>query len=317
MALYLKEEEVAGLLDMPSVLAAVEAVMAAHARGEVVDYPRQRVRLPTSITHMLQGAVPDKRLTGFKVYTSSGGRARFWVHVFDSDTGEPVAVLEADTLGMMRTGAAGGVAAKYLARPDAKIAAIVGAGWQAQGQALALAETLPIETFRVAARTPEHVRAFCETMARRTGRQFVPAESVEAAVRGADVVVTVTTSPKPVLDADWLSEGVHLNAAGSNSLARQELPEKAVLRADLICVDSREVALREAGDLLPALEKGRTRPGLWAELGEVIAGMRPGRAHERQITLFESQGMAIQDLAVAALVLERARERGLGHPLPY
>ena len=116
MALYLTEEEVAGLLDMPSVLAAVEAVMAAHARGEVVDYPRQRVRLPTSITHMLQGAVPDKRLTGFKVYTSSGGRARFWVHVFDSDTGEPVAVLEADTLGMMRTGAAGGAGTHHAQR---------------------------------------------------------------------------------------------------------------------------------------------------------------------------------------------------------
>jgi ornithine cyclodeaminase len=145
----------------------------------------------------------------------------------------------------------------------------------------------------------------------------VPAASAEDAVRGSDVIVTVTTSPKPLFDADWLAAGTHITAAGSNSLARQELSEAAVRRADLICVDSRDVAQREAGDLMPLLEKGRTHPGRWVELGEVVAGIRPGRSGADQITLFESQGMAIQDLAVAVRVLARARERGLGTPLPY
>jgi len=317
MALYLREDEVGSLLDMPLVLDAVERVMAAHGRGETVDYPRQRVRLPATITHLLQGGVPDLNVSGFKVYTSAGGRARFWVHLFDATSGDPLAVLEADRLGMMRTGAAGGVAAKWLARPDARVAGVFGAGWQAQGQILALCAVRPIERVKVFARNRDRLAAFCAQMSETTGRDVVPAASAEDAVRGSDVIVTITTSPKPLFDADWLAAGTHITAAGSNSLARQELSEAAVRRADLICVDARDVAQREAGDLMPLLEKGRTQPGRWVELGEVVAGIRPGRAGADQITLFESQGMAIQDLAVAIGVLARARERGLGTPLPY
>jgi len=317
MTLYLKEEEVGSVLDMPMALDAVEQVMAAHGRGETVDYPRQRVRLPATMTHLLQGGVPALNLSGLKVYTSAGGRARFWVHLFDATTGDPVAVLEADRLGMMRTGAAGGVAAKWLARPDARVAGVFGAGWQAQGQVLALCAVRPIERVKVFARNAERLAAFCAQMSRETGRAVVPAASAEETVRGSDIVVTITSSPKPLFDADWLGEGTHITAAGSNSLARQELSEAAVRRAAVICVDSREVAVREAGDLMPLLEKGRTQPGRWVELGEVVAGVRPGRTSPEQITLFESQGMAIQDIAVAARVVARARERGLGCALPY
>ncbi|NMG77404.1 ornithine cyclodeaminase family protein [Aromatoleum diolicum] len=317
MTLYLKEEEVGSVLDMQMALDAVEQVMAAHGRGETVDYPRQRVRLPATMTHLLQGGVPALNLSGLKVYTSGGGRARFWVHLFDATNGDPVAVLEADRLGMMRTGAAGGVAAKWLARPEARIAGVFGSGWQAQSQVLALCAVRPIERVKVFARNPERLTAFCERMSRETGREVVPAASAEETVRGSDVVVTITNSPKPLFDADWLSEGLHITAAGSNSLARQELSEAAVRRAAVICVDSREVAVREAGDLMPLLEKGRTQPGRWVELGEVVAGIRPGRTAPEQITLFESQGMAIQDIAVAARVVALARERGLGCALPY
>lgn len=317
MAFYLNEEEVGRVLDMPLALEAVEAVMAAHGRGEVVDYPRQRVRLPTSMTHLLQGGVPALQLSGLKVYTTAGGKARFWVHLFDAVSGEPVAVLEADRLGMMRTGAACGVAAKWLAREDARVAAVLGAGWQAEGQVLALCQVRPFDVVRVFARRQEPLAAFCARLSQATGRAVLPAASAEAAVRGADVVATITTSPKPLVDADWLAPGMHINAAGSNSLVRQELPEAAVRRADLICVDARETALREAGDLLPLLEKGRTHAGRWVELGEVICGVRPGRKAATDITLFESQGMAIQDIALAARVVERARALGLGTALPY
>lgn len=318
MAIYLNESQVAELLDIDSALAAVESVMAEHARGEAVDEPRQRVRLPGSITHMLQGGVPSLGLTGFKVYTTAGGRARFWVHLFDAANGAPVAVLEADRLGMVRTGASNGVAAKWLARADARIAGVFGAGWQAESQILALCAVRPIERFKVFARNRERLDAFCARMSALAGRAVVPAASAEDTVRGSDIVVTVTTSPKPLFDAQWLAEGTHVNAAGSNSLARQELSEAAVRRAHVICVDARATALREAGDLLPLLEKGRTQPGQWLELGEIVAGMRAGRRSDDQITLFESQGMAIQDIALAARVLERARTAGVaGTRLPY
>lgn len=319
MAIYLNESEVASLVDMPMALDAVEQVMAAHARGEVVDCPRQRVRLPTSITHLLQGGVPAVNLTGFKVYTSAGGRARFWVHLYDATTGAPVAVLEADRLGMMRTGAAGGVAARWLARPDARVAGVFGAGWQAEGQILALCAVRALERVKVFARDRERLVAFCERMSGLCAKPVVPAADARDAVCGSDIVVTVTNSPKPLFDEAWLDEGTHINAAGSNSLARRELTEGAVRRAEIVCVDARETALREAGDLLPLLEKGRTQPGRWVELGEVIVGMRAGRTSASQITLFESQGMAIQDIALAARVLERLRTggAGVGTPLPY
>jgi ornithine cyclodeaminase len=317
MAVYLNEEEVTALLDMPMAIDAVEQVMAAHARGEVIDYPRQRVRLPGSITHMLQGGVPAVNLTGFKVYTSAGGRARFWVHLFDATTGEAVAVLEADRLGMIRTGAAGGVAARHLARSDAAVAGVFGAGWQAEGQILALCAVRPLECIKVYARNQARLAAFCERMSASTGCMIVPSPSAEETVRGSDVVVTITTSPKPLFDADWLEPGVHINAAGSNSLARQELSEATVRRADVVCVDARETAVREAGDLMPLLEKGRTHPGRWVELGEVITGARPGRTAPDQITLFESQGMAVQDIALAARVLQALPAHGMGTALPY
>jgi ornithine cyclodeaminase len=136
-------------------------------------------------------------------------------------------------------------------------------------------------------------------------------------VRGSDVVVTITTAARPVFDGDWLAEGAHVTAAGSNSLIRQEIDESAVRRAAVVCVDSRATALREAGDLLPALEKGRLQEGQLAELGEILAGTRPGRRDARQITLFESQGMAIQDLALALRLVAKARQQGLGTELPY
>ena len=317
MALYLNEAEVTRLLDMPSVIAAVESVMAEHGQGEVIDFPRQRVRLPKSITHMLQGGVPSVNLTGFKVYTSAGGRARFWVHLFDASNGDPVAVLEADRLGMMRTGAAGGVAARWLAREDVQCAGVFGAGWQAESQILALCAVRKFRQVKVYARDRERLDAFCARMTALCETEVVAAASAEETVRGSGVIVTITTSSKPLFEAEWLEPGVHITAAGSNSLIRQELSEATVRRADVICVDARDTATRESGDLLPLLEKGRTWPGRWVELGEVIAGVRPGRQSAAEITLFESQGMAIQDLAVAADVLMRARAEGLGVALPY
>jgi len=317
MTLYLNEREVGSVLDIGMAMDAVETVMAAHARGEAIDYPRQRVRMPGSITHMLQGGVPALNLSGFKVYTSTREGARFWVHLFDAANGDPVAVLEANRLGMMRTGAAGGIAAKWLARENARTAGVFGAGWQAEGQVLALCAARPLERVRVFARHRDRLEDFCRRLSQMTGRRVEAADSAEMTVRDADILVTITTSAKPLFDADWLSPGTHITAAGSNSLARQELSTAAVRRAEVICVDSRETALREAGDLLPALEKGQTMPGRWVELGEVIAGMRAGRDSAGQITLFESQGMAVQDIALAARVLERAVAQGLGTPLPY
>ena len=317
-ALYITEAEVAAHIDIQTAIDVVANIMPAYVRGEVVDYPRQRVRLPRSMMHMLQAGIPALNLTGYKAYTSAGGKARFWVHLYDATTGEAVAVIEADLLGMLRTGAAGGVAAQALARPDSQSVALFGAGWQAEGQVRALAALFPkLARIQVSARDAGKIAQFCERMKAATGLDIHPAPSAEAAVREADIVVTITTSPKPLFEAEWLRAGTHITAAGSNSLVRREISEATLKRVDVICVDSREVALREAGDLLPLLEKGRSHPGRWVELGELLAGWRPGRSNAEEITLFESQGMGVMDIALAARVLERVRAAGGGTPLPY
>jgi ornithine cyclodeaminase len=226
-------------------------------------------------------------------------------------------VLAADALGMMRTGAAGGLAARCLARPESAVAGVFGAGWQAQSQIEALCRVRPIERVKLYCRDEERRRAASADFSRRFGIEIVPAASAEETVRGSDIVVTITPSSRPVFDGDWLEEGAHVTAAGSNSLIRQEIDETTVRRAGVVCVDGRATALREAGDLLPALEKGRLQEGQLAELGELLTGTRPGRRDPRQITLFESQGMAIQDLALAVRLVALARQKGLGSELPY
>ncbi len=312
MALFLTEADVRRLLTMDMALAAVEAAHRAHALGRAIDIPRQRTRVPTASLHILQGALLDENVMGYKAYTTSKAGARFLVHLFDAADGRLQAVIEADFLGMMRTGAAGGIAAKHLSRPEAATVGLIGAGWQAQGQLEALCKVRKIEQVRLFSRDPEKRRAASADFARRCGVEAVPADSAEAAVRDSDIVVTVTTSGTPVVRGEWLAAGTHINAAGSNAPIRRELDEEAVGRAALVCVDSRATALREAGDLLPALEKGRLHAGQMVELGEIVAGLRPGRSDARAITLFESQGMAIQDLAVARRLVDLAGERGIG-----
>jgi ornithine cyclodeaminase len=149
-------------------------------------------------------------------------------------------------------------------------------------------------------------------MRRKLSLDVIPAASAEDCVKGSDVVVTITTSATPVFDGEWIAPGTHVNAAGSNSLLRREIDEATVLKANPVVVDSRPSAMKEAGDLLPSLEKGRLHAGALVELGEIIAGIRPGRTNREQVTLFESQGMAMQDLIIASDIVRLAREKGVG-----
>jgi alanine dehydrogenase len=312
MALLLRESDVEKLLTMKLALELIERVHREYSAGQAIDVPRERTRLPKAALHILQGAVPSAGVFGYKAYTSSREGVRFLVYGFSAERGNLDVVVEANRLGMMRTGAAGGVAAKWLARPDARVAGVFGAGWQAEGQLEALAAVRPLERVKVWSRTAQKLEKFCARMRARLSIDVAPAASPDDAVRGADIVVTITTSATPVFSGESLAPGTHVNAAGSNSLLRQEIDEATVRRSDPIVVDSRPSAQKEAGDLLPALEKGRLHVGALTELGEVIAGTRPGRTSAEQITLFESQGMAIQDLILAAELARLARARGMG-----
>lgn len=316
MALFLSENDVKQILTVEMALAGVESAHRDLALGQALDTPRARTRLPQTVLHILQGGLPAQGILGYKAYTSNRSGNRFLVHLFDAASGQLKAIIEADYLGMIRTGAASGVAAKWLAKPGSTIAGVFGAGWQAEGHVRAICAALPLECVKVFSRKTERLQAFCERLSAITGVAVVPAESAEATVRGSDLIGTVTTAAQPLFDAAWLEPGMHINAAGSNALIRQELSEAAVRRCDLLTVDAVPTALAEAGDLLPLLEKGRLHSRQLLELGEIIVGRHAGRASSEQITLFESQGMAIQDLAVALRVLAVAEASGMGCELP-
>ena len=315
MALFLTENDVKQVLTVAMALEAVESAHRDLALGQAQDTPRARTRLPQTVLHILQGALPAQGVLGYKAYTSNRSANRFLVHLFDAATGGLLAVIEADYMGMIRTGAASGVAARWLARPDAKVAGVFGAGWQAEGHVQAICAALPLERVKVCSRKADKLAAFCARMSEATGVAVVPA-GAEEAVRDSDLVGTVTTAAQPLFETDWLAPGVHINAAGSNALIRQELSEATLRRASLLAVDAVPTALTEAGDLLPLLEKGRLYSRQLVELGDIIVGSHAGRTDAEQVTIFESQGLAIQDLAVGLRVLAAARERGLGIELP-
>jgi len=311
MALLLTEADVDRLFTMQDALEAVEIAFRHLAEGKAVNQPRRRVRLPGGFLHLMAGADWDLGVTGFKAYTTAR-TAHFVVNLYDARSGELLAVMEADRLGQVRTGAATGVATKYMARPDARVLALIGAGKQARTQAEAVCAVRPIQEVRVYSRTPEHRESFAREMEPRLGVPIRPVDSAESAVRGADIVVTITNSREPVLQGTWLEPGTHINAAGSNHWMRREVDEETLRRADLIVVDDRENARLECGELIWAVERGVL---LWEgvqELRDVVAGRVPGRPSPSAITLFESQGLAIEDLTSAWLIYRKALEQGVG-----
>jgi len=312
MALLLTEADVERLLTMELALEAVEEAFREQAEGRAINEPRRRLRVPRVTLHVMSAAVLVRGVLGLKAYTSFSGGARFLVLLYDAETGALVAVMEANTLGQMRTGAASGVATRYMARPEARTLGILGTGWQARSQVAAICAVRPIQRVLAYSRTPERREAFCREMAAKLGVEAVPAQRPEEVVVEADVLVTATTAHEPVFEGRHLPEGVHINAIGGNSLLRREFDDEVIRRARTIVVDSKDQARIECGEFLHAIERGRLTWEAVHELKDVVAGRLQARTHPSDITLFKSLGLALEDVAVAVRVLERARQEGLG-----
>jgi ornithine cyclodeaminase/alanine dehydrogenase-like protein (mu-crystallin family) len=316
MPLLLREEVVQALLPITDAIEALERAFRAQAEGRAVNLPRQRVRWPGGTLHVMAAGDPGSGYVGLKAYTAVGGQTRFVVLLFHAESGELLAIIEADRLGRLRTGAATGLATRYLARPNAQVVGMIGAGRQAAAQLMAVCAVRSIAEARVYSPTPERRAAFAHRMRETLGIPVQAVERPEAAVEGADILITITSAREPVLRGAWLRPGVHLNAAGSNALLRRELDEEAIARADLVVIDSRVQGQIEAGDFLEPLERGRLQWERVYELRDVVAG-RVGRAHPEQITMFKSLGIALEDVAVAAVAYERARAQGAGERIRF
>lgn len=308
---FLSGDEIRRALPIADVLDAVEAAFRDVAAGN--DRSPMRTHVPVEAGDLL--LMPGIRAAGsgfsVKLVTVVGSNpARGMPTVqavvvwFDGATGRPLAVIDGPALTAMRTGAASGVATRLLARRDASVVAIIGAGAQAEWQLRAVLAARPIRRFLVHSRSSATREAFARRMAADVGVDVEPVSSAEEAVRAADVVCCATTSTAPVFDASWLRPGAHVNGVGAYRLGMVELPPELFARATLAAVDSRAAAMAEAGDVVSAIERGMLREEALVEIGSVARSWADERPEEA-ITAFKSVGLAIQDAATAELVVRR------------
>ena len=295
------EAQVNSWLHMPATIEAVRAAMIDQAAGRAVNLPRRRLRLGRSMMHLLAASWESRGIYGHKSYNASPRGVEFLVILYYAD-GRPGVVIEADRLGQLRTGAASGVASRALARPDSKVLGVIGSGYQMRTQVEAVCHELAIERVQVFSPTPANREQFVRELSGRREVELVAVDSVEAATDGADVINVLTTAREPVLDARHLRPGVHVNAAGSNRPDRQELAADVFSSASLVVTDDLDQAREESGDLLAAETAGAFNWDNVARLADVVA--EPPRRADDAITVFESHGIGLWDVAAAVTLLE-------------
>ena len=317
MVLHISEAEVSSAFTMPMAVEAVEEISRKQAAGEVILHPRRRFEFPEGrfFHHMAAADLAADRVAT-KQYTYVNGKLKFVVSLYSMETGDLLALIEGDRLSQRRTGAASGVATKYMARTNAKSAGIIGSGWQAEAQLEAIAAVRKLESAKVYGRDAERREKFASEMTVRVGFPVKAVGSTAEAVRGVDIVSVATTASKPVLFGEDVVAGMHVNAIGANHMRKRELDDAAVLKADVVVVDSIEQSKQEAGDLVLWFASD---PALWErvnELPQIVSGKATGRSLDSQLTLFKSNGIAAWDLAAAMRIHAEVTKRKLGRPLP-
>ena len=316
MALLLGDAEVGQVMSMADCVEVMEDAFRQVGRGDTWNRPRSRIRLPRGFHHLMAASVLGSGVFGLKTYTSFRAGTRFLILLYDSNTGDLLSLVQGSRCSLLRTSAVSAVATRHMAREDARTVGIIGTGFQGRGQLEGVCAVRNIESVRAYDRFPEACAKFCSEMSEKLGLEVTQAESSEECVRGSDIVITMTTSRSPVLLGEWLEPGMHVNAAGSNHWIRQEVDDDVIRRSDRIVVDSIEDAKIEAGDLLYPIERGRVQWDQIHDLASVVVGRVAGRESADEITLFESQGIAISDVAAAAYVFRKAKEQGLGVEAP-
>jgi alanine dehydrogenase len=306
---YLAEAEVTGLLSPAEAIVAIEACFHRLASGAADNRPRARILLEDGVFAYMAAADAELHLAGLKTYTWLPGGTPFVVVLFDLERAEVAAVIEADNLGRLRTGAASAVAAKYLAKSEARSLGVIGCGRQADTQVSCIREAVPsIERVVAFCRSEARLEEFCERVGAEPGETHRDAGE-------QDIVVTVTTSKDPVLRGEWLQPGALVCAVGANEPTARELDNGVLERATFVCVDSVEDAKLESGDLIEPVAQGVLDWLEVHELQEVVSGEVGGRQGDDDIVLFKSNGIAAWDVAIGAAALARAGERSVGREL--
>lgn len=316
-ALFLREDDVREVMDMEASIAVIEDTFRQLAEGTATNVPRARATGSGIVLHTMSASADYLGLVGVKAYTTTRDGARFHVAVYDAESGEMRALIEANYLGQLRTGAASGVATEFMARPDAKVVGIFGTGLQACMQLKAVCSVRRIERVEVYSRRDENRHRFADEMTEFCATEVLPARSPEDAAAEKDIVITATKSKTPVFDGRALDEGTHLNVIGSNFIRNAEIDVATVQRSNHIVCDSIEQCKIEAGDFTEAITIGACEWSSMHDLADVVAGRQTGRATPEDVTLFKSVGLAIEDVAMAAKIIELAEAAGLGESLPF
>ena len=313
MALFLNEHDVEELLTVTDSMDTLEAAIKEQGQKVATNRPRQIVATPNAQLSVLPAAIPSLGSLGYKTYTVGPDGVRFWLLLFKED-GELHCLMEAEHIGLIRTGGASGIATKYMSREDSKVAGILGTGYQAPSQLEAVCKVRKIEKVLAYSRTAEKRLEFCKGMTKHLGIPVEPAKSVEEVVRKSDVLCTITSSKDPVVDGSWVPEGQHINLVGAMKPTSREIDTLTIEHADLIAVDDWQQSHVESGEFIKAVEEGRLDWNRIREFSDVVA--EAPKRKKGSISLFKSHGVGLWDIAMASLVYDRAVKRGMGVDLP-
>jgi ornithine cyclodeaminase/alanine dehydrogenase-like protein (mu-crystallin family) len=316
MPLFLNDTDVKALMSMSDCVGVMEDAFTQAGNGKVWNRPRSRIRMPRGFHHLMAGYLADSEVFGLKTYTSFRSGTRFTTMLYDSNNGDLIAMVQGPRIGQLRTGAVSGVGTKHMSRSNSSTVGVIGAGFQSRGQLEGVCAVRNIASAKIFDVSEENSQKMADEMGVSLGIQTSVAGSAEEAVTDVDIIITMTTARTPVLFGDWLKAGQHINAAGSNHWIRQEVDDNVIRKADRIVADSIEDAKIESGDLLFPIERGRVMWSAIRELSDVVCGHIQGRESDQEITLFESQGVAITDVAAANFVYRKAIDQGMGQELP-
>ncbi len=318
MAIFLDEKCVRDLVTMQDALEAVEEVFREQGNGNVVNVPRVRAPVKGGTLRITAGILSYRGYYGVKISSSAvfGRNAGRMFCLYREETGELCAIVQVFAMGALRTGAASGIATKYLANENAAILGVLGSGRQAKTQVEAISRVRPIREVKVFSPTREHREQFCRDIEEDLEIKTRAVDSPEQAVRDSDVIAAATTATAPVVCGQWLARGAHINAIGANYEFRRELDDAAVLAANFIATDDREQVQYESTDLAEPVKAGLLKWESVFNLADVVSGQIRGRSSPGDITLFKSLGVAIEDVALAVRAYEKAVERNAGQVLP-
>ena len=315
MALVLREEDVHAVLTMNDTIRVIEKAFSDLGQDKATNRPRIRITEEHGVMHLLAASVPSMGAMGYKTYTVFRSGMRYVVMLFSTHDGHLLSIIEAEWLGAMRTGATSALATNYLARAESTVVGLLGAGQQAMMQLIGVCAVRKITGVNVYSRNLPACEQFCEKMSHGLKIPVRAAANPREAIEDADIVITATTSSTPVFPGEWLKQGCHINAIGSNWPNRRELDLTALQRCDLVVTDSCEQAMQEAGDLIIPADEGLLDWDSVYELADLVVGNSPRRQSADQITLYKGLGIALEDIATATLAYRLARERGPGSEL--